>query len=318
MSKAMWGGLLSGLGQGIVTQGEQMRLDALERAKMLQRTTERAEDRTNQVADQNTQFSNQQKLEGTRHANNLAIDTAQGTRQTERDKEAERVQRARDAATQAHELTKTGMTVNAKATAGRKGQMTDSQLLAFMEGKHNTGDANYPVIDRNAAAADLERQGRKDLADIMRDALGSGPKDDALWSEAKAAADKWVNNKAGWTSTDATDFADYEGDREKAREAKAQEIYRQRRGLFGGAPEKSSASGSQNKAEPTPKAADKSKLSGPAASGSLVRDEQGNVTGSRPSQGDDGPVQLSSKAQYDALPSGTLFIDPTGQVRRKP
>lgn len=45
MSKAIWGGVLTGLGQGMVSQAEQMRKDALERAKMLQRTQERKEDR---------------------------------------------------------------------------------------------------------------------------------------------------------------------------------------------------------------------------------------------------------------------------------
>ena len=30
------------------------------------------------------------------------------------------------------------------------------------------------------------------------------------------------------------------------------------------------------------------------------------------------PIQIKSDADYDALPSGTLFVDPEGTTRRKP
>jgi hypothetical protein len=45
--------------------------------------------------------------------------------------------------------------------------------------------------------------------------------------DAKRKADQWVNSKAGLLSSDKTDFADYGGDRERARRAKFEEFYRE-------------------------------------------------------------------------------------------
>lgn len=61
MSKAIFGGLLHGVGQGMVSQAEQRRQEGLERARELRRQSERQEDRDFQLERDETQRSFQRE-----------------------------------------------------------------------------------------------------------------------------------------------------------------------------------------------------------------------------------------------------------------
>ena len=56
-------------------------------------------------------------------------------------------------------------------------------------------------------------------------------------------------------------------------------------------------------------------IHGPAA-GKAIFDQSRNGAPSQASGA--GPVQMSTDAEYEALPSGTSFIGPDGKTRRKP
>jgi hypothetical protein len=49
-----------------------------------------------------------------------------------------------------------------------------------------------------------------------------------------------------------------------------------------------------------------------------VPGEQASPAGAGPAPADTGPARVASDADYNALPSGTVFVGPDGKTRRKP
>lgn len=267
MSKALFGGLLSGLGTGIVSQGERMRQEALERAKLLQRTQERAEDRQWRQEDLATTQGFQAKQAEEQRAWQESRDKESARIQAERDKRQADYQAERDKVLAGYKAEEE----KAKTEKERKGLLTDKQTIEMVALKHTTTGADgQDQIDWNAVADDLAKNNREDLANLARVNGNTKGRDDLAWSEANSRADKWVENQASIWNSDKTDFADYGGNREEARQAKAMEYYNQLTNLGGG-------DGDTEKRVTQPQV----QPSNAAASGSLVRDDSGKVTGSK-------------------------------------
>ena len=108
-----------------------------------------------------------------------------------------------------------------------------------------------------------------------------------LMNDARSYADEKVDRKAGFFSSDSSDFKEQGGDRESARDQFMKEYLESRKGLINGS--KPSDSNAQ------PSSASPQAPAGPA------------------------PVQISTQEDYESLPSGTQFINPAdGSVLTKP
>lgn len=174
----------------------------------------------------------------------------------------------------------------------------DARLWDRLE-RRFTSDKGYSgkVTDWASVADEFRKMGREDLAQLASSSGGS-PIDTASpeFLKAEEMAKKWVDGQAGWGSLDSTDFAEYGGNREAAQQAKTIEYYQQLTGKRPGLSLTPQQAGGMEEVDITK-----------AGSGQSVGSQAGGK-----------PIQVSTKAERDALPSGTLYIDPAGQVRRKP
>lgn len=200
MSKALLGGLLSGLGKGMAEDYEQMRKEALERARMTRedarwkqeqliraneaeiRDMDREEDRKDQKDREQRQegAADRRQRDGFAHAERMEKERAKREK-AERDARATE-DRTKQAATKYTNAK--GQTVLRNeygnevvldgSEKGKSGLSTeDNNLLKRLENIHGTRDEYDPTkivsIDRNAIAESLRKLKRPDLAEIYED-----------------------------------------------------------------------------------------------------------------------------------------------------
>ncbi len=80
------------------------------------------------------------------------------------------------------------------------------------------------TTDWDAITKLFEKSGRLDLAEISRQTAKPLDVNSDEYLAAEEAADAWINAQAGWFSTDSSDFKEYGGNREQARQAKIREF----------------------------------------------------------------------------------------------
>ncbi len=102
----------------------------------------------------------------------------------------------------------------------------DGRLVAEVVAAHTTETIDGDVVDKAAVHDALIGEGRDDLARIYAP-TGNEPinKDSDEWLDAGIQAEAEMNEKAGWWSTDKTDFADHEGSRTRFKTERQEEIY---------------------------------------------------------------------------------------------
>ncbi len=95
--------------------------------------------------------------------------------------------------------------------------------------RHTTDSMQGKQTDWEGVSSTLADQGREDLASMAGPVGDSGKikVDSPEYREAQRQADAWIEDQAGYRTTDETDFADHGGSREQARQAKTLEIYGQ-------------------------------------------------------------------------------------------
>jgi hypothetical protein len=222
MGKAIWGGLLTGLGSGIVTQAEQMRKEALERAKMLQRTEERKEERNWRKEDMKATQDFQREIQGENRGFQIQRDKERAAREAEEarrrrgheanlaeidamDAEDER-RRQRGLFPSATVQTDDGKTIQYNeygekreldgSTKGKSNGISDGEMEAislfggdFVERDRVSGKVTG-IKDYQGLADRLRRQGQAALADKIAPtstSIGTAVKRYATPEEVKAA-----------------------------------------------------------------------------------------------------------------------------------
>jgi len=115
----------------------------------------------------------------------------------------------------------------------------DKRELDAAIDRHTSGKGSLEgeKTDWDGVATRLDKLGRQDLADRVRsmETPGSGKVDvgSAEYREAKRQAEEWASGKAGLLRSDKTDFSDYGGNRAEAINAKTLELYRELTGAGG-------------------------------------------------------------------------------------
>jgi hypothetical protein len=105
---------------------------------------------------------------------------------------------------------------------------SDSRLLIRVE---NATKDQWGTVDKEKAAEMLRRAGRNDLAKVYSDTEAGGvDTSDPRWEEAGKRAQAEASAKAGWFSSDASDFEDSDGNRQKFITDRQQQIYQELRG----------------------------------------------------------------------------------------
>lgn len=301
-TKAIVGGLLSGLGEGMVAQAEQRRQSALERAKEMRRQLERQEDR---------QFT-------------LSRDEASRETQLERDEAQRSFQLERDEAQMEskrglldHQY---GLKAGLEQTkAGLKGGGSGGGADDGLEGafammsphEKRTFDTlilpqyvnpNTNAIDRAGLVEHLrgmsdERGGERwnEFADLIAGDIGANMSE----AEAREQAASEARQKKGFLSSRESEFPETGGDEQAWIERRAQEL---RGGGAGG----QQRGGQQQEREQRPE---------PAAQGGQ------QASGAPPGQGTQAdPYKASAQADVDwfreQAPTGSV-IEVNGQLYRK-
>lgn len=262
--KAIVGGLLTGLGEGLVESAQRKREEALARAEQLARRQADEADRDFrrdlQKDDQEFRRGLLSRIEPNAKGNLIGITAGGETRDL-------------------------GVTASPKAmgTEDEAGlSASDQRLLSFVVEKYTDDSLEGGGTDWAAAAKELsEQHNRPDLAKLAAPAGGGSGIDvsSAEYREAQRMAEEWASDEAGLFRTDETDFKDFKGNRQGAIQAKTMEFYRQLTGqgptvAGGGGSESSSAAvappGSGTQADPyratTQAAIDWFKQSAPAGS----------------------------------------------------
>ncbi len=105
-----------------------------------------------------------------------------------------------------------------------KGAMTDSQEFDRVVSSHTTEGMDGKSTDWPAVIKIFEKSGRQDFVEMARQ--GEKPVDinSPEYLAAEESADAWIDAQAGWFSPDSSDFKDYGGNREQARQAKVREF----------------------------------------------------------------------------------------------
>jgi hypothetical protein len=202
---AVVGGLLSGIGKSMVDDAEQKRQDALAEAAARRASREKTEDREYQGG--------------------LLSKTVQ------------------DEKGGIHGVTRAGKTIDLGLTGpppkGSKGSgkgaagyisPEDKRLIDTVIKRHTVKGMSGEQTDWDGVAHTLTQQGRNDLAGLYAPNPGEANKIDIKspeYREAQRLADEWIDEQAGWGSTDETDFESTGGNREQARQDKTMEFYQQ-------------------------------------------------------------------------------------------
>lgn len=303
LTKAIAGGLLSGVGGGMIAQAEDRRQEALERARELRRSMEREDDRnftrmrdfeqreqqlTDRADERNYQGGLIRSTDVDADGNVIGITGSGETKPLDYKRNPGLITRRGGSAADAGGLSAGDKRIIEAAAK----PLTNKD----MDGNERT--------DWTAVADKLRQQGRADLAQLVAPVEGGGiDREDPLWIEAGREADAWVKEQAGWLSSDKTDFEQYGGNRAEAKRQKQMEIYEQLSGK--------KAPGAQQPAAPAEARGTIQRPAGgegPAAQQGMAGATSEATEAARP----------KSKAEYDALPSGTPFYDPDGNLRIKP
>jgi hypothetical protein len=228
---AVFGGLMKGVGDYMVSDAETKRQEAIARAKSMRDRQEKTEDRE--------------------YESGLLSKTVT-------DEEGNIVG-----------LDKTGRTIPTgvktsppKGGKGGKGpgyiSPDDKRLWDATIQRHTTESTGGKKTDWEAVSATLIQQGRQDLASMAGQPAGASDKIDVSsreYREAQMQADAWVDEQANPLGLDRTDFKDHGGNREQARQAKTMEIYQQLTGKGGSAPAAGNKQQGQQPKVATPKQA---------------------------------------------------------------
>ena len=178
--------------------------------------------------------------------------------------------------------------------------------------RHTTGKDSFEgeQTDWDAVAKRLRTIGREDLArrveSVEAPASSRTGVESPDYIEAKKQAEKWASDQAGFWSPDSKDFKDFGGNRTEAIQAKTMEFYRHLTGA------QQPADGARVE-------------TGEAAVGGGSRGatgDQGATTAAAGAPQGSGtrsdPYRPTTQAEYDALPSGAIFINPSdGKTYRK-
>lgn len=212
-AQAVFGGLLSGVGQGMVMQHEQRREEALERARQIREDKRLRKDR---------EFTRERDQADREHRSGLLS-------QVDTDREGNRI-----GITASGETRELGYQAPLDSESQPGSMSSEDQRLwdAAIQRHTSTEDGfdDRETTDWEAVSASLREQGREDLAQLAGPAAGLSDRIDVNSSEyieAARRADEWVSSQAGWLSTDSSDFDEFGGNREQARQQKTLEFYDQ-------------------------------------------------------------------------------------------
>lgn len=210
--KAILGGALAGIGETFIQRAEAMRQEALERARELREQEEKEDDR------------------------NFRRGLLTSVKADEKNRLV--------GITQGGETKDLGVTVAPPKDRDSGGLSAgDQRLWNVVRSKYTRDGLQGETTDWASMARELaEVHQRPDLAKLAQPAQGAQGVDveSPEWRQAEQMADDWISGQAGLFRTDATDFKDFEGNREQARQAKTLEIYQQ---LTGQAPAPAPAAG---------------------------------------------------------------------------
>lgn len=230
MARAVTGGLLSGLGRGIIAEGARRREDALI-----------AQEREDRQAEIDRQQAEQMRREAVARAREIRQDLM---RQAESERSREESRGLLRSTVTGEDGTVYGVTQGADVKdlgfkAAPKGSSSDDdgtglsvkdkRLWDTVKDRFTTKGLQGETTDWKAVAAEFKRQNRPDLAQLAAPP-GAGATIDVnsdQYMKAEQMAEDWVNGQAGFWRSDKTDFAQYGGNREEAKQAKTMEFYRQ-------------------------------------------------------------------------------------------
>jgi hypothetical protein len=169
----------------------------------------------------------------------------------------------RDGKPSAHPNQRVDIAVDRNATTLERARTVE-------EGRNARNDADNQTM--------LERTDRQQGGMNLRKGVGGDQEDSTMMEIAKARAKKEATDRAGYLSSDSSDFADWGGDRELFIQHMASQIYKDLTAQGGGREARS----------------DKASPGAPQA------------------------VKPSSRAEFDALPTGAVYVNPAdGKLYRK-
>ncbi len=206
--RAVVGGLLTGIGEGMQQSAADRRADA-EAAR--ERAHELARDRERYQAQADRDEANRGLLAGTEvSATGEIVGFTRG---------GDTVNTGVMARPRASETASSGL------SAGDQ-RIIDNAIAMNTKSDSYTGQE---TTDWAAVAAQLTNQGRPELARMFERPEGAGSQtidvNSAEYAEAARMADEWVKEQAGTFSRDSSDFAEYGGNRAEARRQKTLEFY---------------------------------------------------------------------------------------------
>ena len=283
---AVAGGTLTGLGRGLANRAERdhrdallLREQALEFATQLRRDMILQQEREAERGLRREELADRRTERAEDRADSIALRTADRTEasiQRGLDRDAMREEREADREARAD----VARINNADEGGGMSAGEQRAWNAAVQRNTTSGGLGREETVDWAKVAADLKDQGFPKLAQLAMSDNAPDPGMDinsGNYAEAKRLADEEIGAQAGWLSSDAKDFKEYGGNRERARSAKTEEHYNR---LSGRRP------ASNANADTPPQDA--------AATA---------ATGTPPGSGTEAdPYKPTSQAQYDSVP----------------
>ena len=218
-AKRIFGGLLTGAGEGILEDARQRRKETL--LRLTQENQTQRDERRETRADERASATHERSrglltsVIPDRSGNMVGI-------------------------TRGGDTKKLGFQSGKKSDLPTTGISTeDKRELDAAIARHTSGKGSYEgeVTDWDAAAKRLTKLGREDLAQRiapLKAASEAGVTvDSPEYREALRLAEEWAEDKAGYFSRDKTDFADTGGSKVQAIQAKTMELYKQLTGSGG-------------------------------------------------------------------------------------
>lgn len=198
-TKAFFGGLLSGVGQGMIDQAEVQRREALEIAKRRERQAERAEDRRWQ----------QEDAEARRNEVSKTITTEDGSVH---------------GITAAGDTKPLGLTVESKTGPGKmsaQDKRTWDMVVSRFTEKGTYGDEQ---VDWDGVAREFETRGRSDLSRLAAPAGGTQAGREAAEETARLQAEDEAEGRTSFWRSRSNEFPETEGSKEEWINRRTQEI----------------------------------------------------------------------------------------------
>jgi hypothetical protein len=231
-SRAVLGGLLVGAGTTLTNRHEDRRQEEIRRREEaivrareirqdLSRTEERREDREFILTDraEDREFNREERAADREDSRGLLVDTIPDENRNLR------------GITRGGQTTDLGIRVAPGSRGDDSGfSAGDKRLWDTVKDRHTISlGLGETTTDWMAVADEFRQMDRPALASLAAPAEGGSVVDmqSDEWVRAEEMANDWAGERAGWFSTDKTDFAEHGGSRTEAKLAKTREFYEQ-------------------------------------------------------------------------------------------